>query len=474
MEEMSQTEEQNSLNEQSAKRQEEVFSFGANIQSNLPIILAVVGMLFGILTLASKGCNTDGHFHDLVLSNKKDILPGILKARAMAIRHKINDLAIYGQMKRPEKATDPVALRQDSLAKLETELQATSSQIDAAPYLNLDSNLSYYKGYLSVNRSEMAKALEQKKPELDVLTIDTARSMGRPAPAYAHAKLRIARDDKMTLLEYIRKYPAAGFWLTISMAQSACWFMAACLVIAVAMSASKKADSNGQLKAGYFIVPTLLPLAVVGIFVFVLYKKLIATYIVSDYFFLDGFTNRIIFYSVPGYLSAVICFGTYLFLANRLELLNAEAKKNQKSVTTDLALADKYDSLKRAFDFSFLCTTVIFSVYMLWLGVLFSMVNNIEAIRFYGMMAGRPLLEYDFVYLIGILHSLLLMAFYIPVNLRFQSLQVTRDKATVDDGSGSPAKVIRTFWNVLGTILVTASPLITTVLQKIISGFFGG
>jgi hypothetical protein len=61
--------------------------------------------------------------------------------------------------------------------------------------------------------------------------------------------------------------------------------------------------------------------------------------------------------------------------------------------------------------------------------------------------------------------------FYVPVRRQFNSLEITKDQKSAVTSDDSPKKTLRTFWGILSTILVTASPLITTILQKLITGF---
>jgi hypothetical protein len=155
-----------------------------------------------------------------------------------------------------------------------------------------------------------------------------------------------------------------------------------------------------------------------------------------------------------------------MFLANKLEILNTTATKPEADLAT---FKTEYLRLKSSFTFVFNCSAVILSVYVTWLGVLFSAVNNLEVARLYYLSSGKQLLNYDFVYLMGIIHSLLLAIFYFPVRLQFNSLELTVDYKTGDAAATTMTKVFKSF----GDILLTASPLITTVVQKGLAGLLG-
>jgi hypothetical protein len=69
------------------------------------------------------------------------------------------------------------------------------------------------------------------------------------------------------------------------------------------------------------------------------------------------------------------------------------------------------------------------------------------------------------------MHTLLLLIFYIPVRLHFKAMQITKDQESNPvPGTG---KIVKPFWESLSAILITTSPIITTVLQQFISNLVG-
>ena len=218
----------------------------------------------------------------------------------------------------------------------------------------------------------------------------------------------------------------------------------------------------------------IIPLVIVSLFVGILYFFILrGKPIITEAYFLDNYKPRMLLYGIAGYLATIICFGSFLFLANKLELLN----DNRQTSSTPEALyieAKSYETLKSSFDFTFLLTAAILSAFVLWAGLLFNAVNSIDAMRAYSFYSGRPFLNYDFVYLIGLMHTLLLMVFYIPVKLQFNALEITKEQKALERNELGGKKYLKSVWESLSAILVTTSPLITTILQKFISNLFTG
>ena len=94
--------------------------------------------------------------------------------------------------------------------------------------------------------------------------------------------------------------------------------------------------------------------------------------------------------------------------------------------------------------------------------------------RFYTLLSGKQFLNYDYVYLIGLLHSLLLLVFYIPVRLRFNTLEIKQQNTAMQNAAPGGKKYISSMWESISAVLVTASPIIVTVIQKIISSILQG
>jgi hypothetical protein len=211
--------------------------------------------------------------------------------------------------------------------------------------------------------------------------------------------------------------------------------------------------------------------------------------IVRDYYFMEGFLGRMIPFSICGYLAAITCFSVYVFLAERLDDLNAQsvelkAAEQKAFVAAHAALGvvapapptppdtpspyqDAFNKIKIVFMGAFSATAAILSLFVLWVGSLFNGVNSEQAMRVYAQYAGKPFLSYDLVYLIGLMHTILLLIFYIPAQLKFSAMDLNKN---APDGTQTSGKWLGGLIQTLGSVLVTASPLIASLIQSIVSG----
>jgi hypothetical protein len=437
-----------------------VWSLRANSRVTIPILLAIGGLLYGIAVITS----WNGQFHGLTLEKKREVVQNLLYGRNTFLQAEIKRLDSVAGRRAPDSAA-----RRDTLNKyLAAQKQVAIDTVNLANF-NTDTSLSFYARFLSVDRDSLLDAIQHGKGQTP-LTVQAKDTCCAPYPRnfVATASLEIHRDPK-SLVEFFDRNPLFGFWFVLSIAQMSMWFMLAALVIGTAMSTNDIEPAfQYNLKNG--VLCTLMPLAVVAIFAYVINIKLVKGPVINETFFLEKFNFRMYFYSIPGYFVATLGFGVYTFLANKLEMLNTTATKPGADLA---AFKTEYLRLKSDFTFVFNCSAVILSVYVTWLGVLFSAVNNLEAARFYYLCSGKQLLNYDFVYLMGIIHSLLLAIFYFPVRLQFNSLELTVDDKTGDTAATSMTKVFKSFSDIIGGILLTASPLITTVVQKGLAGLLG-
>lgn len=149
--------------------------------------------------------------------------------------------------------------------------------------------------------------------------------------------------------------------------------------------------------------------------------------IIQDKCLLDGFNEKIIFYGIVRHLATISCFGMYSLMSLCLDQLNRYAGNNLVTIAGEEGLKQPYTALKKTFDRSFAASAINLSVFVLWIGLTINAINQTEALRSYSMYAGKAYLSNDLPYLVGAMHLLILLLFYIPVKLRFNSLEITEE-----------------------------------------------
>lgn len=205
----------------------------------------------------------------------------------------------------------------------------------------------------------------------------------------------------------------------------------------------------------------MLPVVVVVIFIYCFHEIIVDEYVIKDSYFFAGFNSAMTFFGVVGYTAAIFTFGIYLFLANKLKLFSQQSEG--LVLAENDPLKTEYLTLKTGFNRTFLCSAIILSVFVFWEGLLFNAINGMEGFQFYRLISNKPFLSSDFVLLVGLFNSLILLVFYVPVHLQFKNLDVTQQAAAEANPS-----VWKTIYETISVILLTGSPIITSYLQKLL------
>lgn len=464
----------------SANKNKLYYAWWPNLDSNLPIIAATLGFIYAIILLYPK----DGKqytFHQLQLQNKKELVLTVINNRIAALDKATAEVT----MRKPATSIDLTTTEQkkaaadafkswsDSLRTIATLKGNALAEQNRLRHFNTDTSLNAYTRYFSADRESFLNAInsfpdKDSMIQVPVSMYDTC-SFISSAPFITQANLQLKKQSQ-TLMNWVNSNGSFGLWFVFSLAQMSMWFLFAVLLTGIVRSTNGIAPAlSFNLKNAAFF--SILPFLVILVFAWLLYYKLIDGYVIPDAFFMQGYNSHMLWYGVVGYMVALLCFSGYLFLSNKLELLNDNAQSKRLTITSNQQLADDYTKLAKAFDNSFLLSAIILSVFVLWMGIQFNGINSTEAMRFYRQLSGKPLLNPDFVYLIAILHSMLLLVFYVPVRLRFNSLEIQQQNAAAKAATPNNKKLLSSLWDSISTVLVTASPIIVTVIEKIVSGF---
>jgi hypothetical protein len=313
-----------------------------------------------------------------------------------------------------------------------------------------------------------------------------------------------------TNMDIFRKYPTVGFWSVLSIAQIVFWSIVFLVSISLLKNLYRDMKEKGietsrsvLWRIGIATGGTIL--AFICVFFFCIYDQ---KYRFND-FFMGGFDFGMQIYGLFGYITAGVLLYSFLLtayyvqqaqlnyaatlkmrmeldvqIAEKVKAVQGQLKElgikenanfdseinNLRTTATDKAsdlvlLKDQYKTCKRYFNFFFAITAVILSVLVLWVGSLFASVNSLDLFVFLRQRTGYSFLPYDFVYLYGALHSLLLFIFYVPVKLRLLSMSFSipeeqdGDKIAIKD---TLKKILVRFVE----ILAASSPLLTAILQK--------
>jgi hypothetical protein len=436
-----------------------------------PIWAAMFGFVLALLLLTKPGCKaSNSAFTEIKISGQRGSVTSMLQNRLQQLNKLDSTLA--DSIKIINCSNDSVKECKAIIAQrkqVQREINATHFELDQVETYNSDTALSFYLRYFSIDRGQLDSALRgfEKAGNLRVYLKDSCALL-HPIVKKFPADLQLGKVSGEPLMSYVMRNPAAGYTLIICIGQMTLWFLLGTMLFGQLQPIAKGNWRN-------FAACLITPLLVVGLFVWLFYVYLTDDFLIKDSYTLENFNNRAFIYGIPGYLLAVCCFSVFIYAANRLDQYNQAWLKlpaPRPNPATDPAFQQRRSLLNTAFLFS----ALVLSVFIFESGVLVHAVNSMEAMRLYELLANRPFVPGDSIYMIAVIHSILLLVFYLPVMLKVNSLEVVQDAKQAATAAavanGQPQKVLSTIWSGLEPILITASPLIAGALQQLLELFF--
>jgi len=330
----------------------------------------------------------------------------------------------------------------DTLAAIIKLYERTQQERMGYHAFNTDTTSKYLTAYLSIRADTLRKLLDTCPFSMDSASV-TAPFTLADTSAYLleslkvkYPNIRLTRMPFPDKMAFFNKYPGFGYWFILGILQFTLWFLMGVLVIGMMPGLKQKARE--AFSFGGYLWCCLTPFIIIGLFILVVYLWLIGDNVIKDTYFMNGFNGRMFLYSLPGYSLAVLCFGGYLYVAKSLRGLNKEYNKpGTDKKNFDL---QQFNRLNTAFKFLFFLCAAILSVFVIWVGSLFLSVNSMDSMKYYSLISGKLFIPNDFIYLIGLVHSLLLVIFYIPVQLEFKSMEVVREQAAAANAGPAAAE----------------------------------
>ncbi|WP_154402294.1 hypothetical protein [Mucilaginibacter endophyticus] len=359
-----------------------------------------------------------------------------------------------------------------NIQRAEIDIRMTKKELLFLQNGNADT-ISYFNKYIFINRSAYRLGLDHDGwkrsanhiifKELHAQLIDTCRSV-RGYPLQTPCTLRLRISHRTQKIDFFTDYPMFALWLLFGITQMTFWAMAIPLIIGSVNNLKQEAGNRYRVDTVNLIFNCFMAAFLTAIFICLFYNFLIDKPIITDDYFLNGYRGRLAAFGIIGYLTASFCFGVFVTIAK-------EISRVKKSIPGErpvdiAARTTRYLALKSVFQGSFLCSGIILSLSVLWVGILINALNSTEAFRFYFNLSGKNLIPVDFVYLLALMNSLLLLIFYMPVKLRFDSLKITVSGTDEQDNS----KVSELFSGLSGSmapLLVTVSPLLASLIQNL-------
>jgi hypothetical protein len=474
-------------------------------RTNWVVVLSgILGFVVAIWLLFGLPWNNRNRFHEIDINLKVADSSGRVYLRDFLEKHYNDTLAALNKAKAiningaNKTEVDRLIKNTDSLNNLRKQLASESYSLD----FNNDDTLEYFMVRMGLHRGQLLKMVNDFDPASSKLSYKYF------VPQYAKDAFTITTNIKSTPFvsshEFITKYPNFAFWAFIAILFMVLCFLIIPICLFIFESINKQITSL-TLEHNYkwnFI------LAATGVVVFsvLLYLGIIRTYIANDKFFMAGFERFIYGYAIVGYIVALFCFAGYLYIADLIHQLQGVYKEgdrklaeNRKTALAEAAndpakialineqpaikdqikendlIKEHYKSAKKYFDIFLLMSALVLSVVVLMTGSLFSSINSMDVFRYYRYISGQSYLSGDLVYLYGGLHTVLLLIFVLPVKFKIYDMNMTipelRDSNSIG-GDKSIKTVFSGVKNTIGDILLVASPVLASFLERIVTSLF--
>ncbi|PWS28588.1 hypothetical protein DHW03_01675 [Pedobacter yonginense] len=437
-------------------------------QINICIAFGLLGFFFSVLLLTKhngveiSGGKRNSPYGEIYLSNKDSLVRMVLCQRISKLKAELNK---YEKTDLSKNAEAKKYVEEARLA-----IKNTYVEINTLSYGNSGKDLKTYSKYLYPDKKAYLSALNDASWKNDdkysiavpLIILDDCKLLTDYPAKYTGQKLLLKQHKRALLMSFIDDYPQFGLWIVLSIAQMTLWFLMLPLLTGNVLNLQNKLPAANGIGINGILKSLTIPVLAFVVFAYCFYLRLADDYVINDNHFFQNYNSRLEYYATTGYLVSAYCFATYIFLSRQIDLLN----QNFISPGTLLVqnINDGYLALKKAFDNAFLASAIILSLMVLWVGITINAVNSTESMAFFSLMNAKPGISNDFTYLMGLLHSCLLLIFYLPVKLKFDSLEITQPQS----GAGSPVKtVFSSLAESLKTLLITASPILAGFAQEL-------
>lgn len=435
------------------------------------------GFALSIILLFVRWPSHPSDFGEIKLINETELINGALlihynKANA-------NYIKSFADYKAAAKSTSTDAEKKlalelekkwgtalDSIKKINRERQAFNNG-------NADTSLKYFLHYYDIKRDSLAKQLTFRPWNKDTILLvpihpiailDTSSQKMYESTMY----LKLKHIKKDLFMDFVSSYPVFGLWTFFTIAQATIWCLLSALFYQNFRTFSDKLDKSVKVKKPFnHIVDFLYTTFFISVFCVFFYWIIIDNWVIDDHFFLNGYNTRMTIYALVGYIFAIFCLAVNFPIIRLLD----EVQKLRAAGESDIANA-LFVQVSELFNFAFFTCAVILSMFILWSSLVINGVNGLEVMRLYHLLAGKSFIAGDYVYLLGLIHSLILLVFFIPTYLLLKNSALEGTKPDADGKQKFPIKELLTgLTSSLGMILVTASPFLTSFVQALLQIF---
>jgi hypothetical protein len=430
-------------------------------QTNIPystsniitVSAGVIGFIIAVYFLYGFSAAGKQRFHEIRFDPNIQIGQYLRSARIQDSSRLAQLIALAG------KSTDSATIRDT----LKIRFARITDLLYQWQYGNKDTTFDRHIHY-SLNRAVLYNSLTNFKDSnaLNVAYFDRLIS-----PEIWVAQVPLRRKSYACTADFFSKYPSFALWIFIGITQMIIWFLVIPICFFIYNMVQSDEAKHFYVNSNWWISLAMAFISV-GIFCWLVYRFVIDKLIITDIYFMDGFKSRLTSYSFFGYLVAALSFTGYLFIASEIYAL--QKKYETSDDAGKLKVQTTFVTAKKYFSIYFYITATILSIVVLWIGSLFSAINSMDVMRYYRYISGVSFLPNDFVYLFGSLHSLLLLIFFLPVQLNMFNLSSAIPALGANQNTdNSWSTLVKNLGQNLGNLIIVSSPILASLLHGLIS-----
>lgn len=266
---------------------------------------------------------------------------------------------------------------------------------------------------------------------------------------------------------FMVKYPVFGYWIISLVIQATLY----CLLIPYLLSIIFRRNSGEhRLSIKWKAIYVVIVIAVCVSFYFLfLNAPSDEDNIVRNELFMHNLHTVFTIINSLGYFTAALCLAGMLFTYSDTRALLAA--KTAPTYLPDLL------SVNKDFKVYFVLAALILTFAVVTTGQFYAALNTLSFVKAYNSSLGYDYFRLEIVYFYGILHTFLLLLFYIPVQLKLADANAEVAAQAAAASPGDAAKIGKIF-EPAGTakkiidLLVVGSPMIAAFVKNLVDLVF--
>ncbi len=254
--------------------------------------------------------------------------------------------------------------------------------------------------------------------------------------------------------QFMLKYPNFGFWMLLLLIQVILY------VLLILFLLTKLFTPMNNFPLGWKIAYVVLIVLVCIAFNYLLLSSNADTVIVKPVLFMCSMNNVFDVVNMLGYITAALCLTGMIFCSTAAASIGKSANIGDHRAE----LVDINTSFRTYFFIAALTMTLA----VVTSGQFYTALNTLDLVKAFNANIGHDYFRIELIYLYGILHTFILMIFYIPTQLRLNDTNQKMLVAYPSDGAQlkvlEPVPMVKKVMD----LLVMGAPLLAAFVKSLV------